>query len=831
MIHFKQTPYACSLSNNPIAFELFADNYTAESDVYPSIVLTFSRSAVIYERYFSWNFINPSTGLADEIKFLAVLNPEENGYHIPGTTSTSNTLPTEQYMADVFKHMQFNEKLMSFYELTRVDNVITATAKQPIAELIPTDFYLSDTQSVNGVKAINETISTVFWKANKRADFRLNTQVFFEREYLSGNFELVFEGTSTVDATGHVDLDVSGIIHAEIKNTFDTPPLLTELPTAQVNKANRANVLRRFYVTISERWTNMKQPVIWDKSAVLFAHFGGVSDEDFSKNHPIHYLQSTNSFLTSWPDKKRLYDNQSDWLSWMNVAGQKREISIDVKIYYTDGTNASEEIGTIALNKWETVTVPVGYMQLMIEDIDATKIAHAWEIIIKESNDPIATRRYIRTMMTNVFNQTLAYLNNYGVQETFYTTGFWKNTYTSKKDVATKTLRHDYLSINGQDFVFQQISRNTFTARTGSLRNSEAKALQDLLNTAPTFLYKDFRFVPIIIEQGSFDIEDENEILQTIEMKVTKSMALRNYSNQEDIPTLTIIQHCGITQVQVNYHKIINNYGNLIIRDSSYNEVEVVEVQTNGLYTLSEPIATTGQYIIEVGLSLENEFLIVSKVVQYNEEVFSFDTPFYTSGSINDNFQIKTNDDITLRVDWDKNEDILSYAIDSDTVTLISEDSFARRGKRNIKCSAPCLGKITQFTIQSKAYRNFKLNKLTGLERLEIVNCNLPGHFSVAAFPKLVYCYLNGNQLTSFEIGINLDLYIVDLQNNLLDNAAVLDLCRSLYNYRNVLDFLVFFLQGNPDEGNYSQEVLDIVNGTGAYSGDGLIQNNIQIIL
>jgi hypothetical protein len=829
MIHFTKQPYACSLSKNPIAFELFADNFSAETNIYPRIVLTFSRSEIQNERYFSFDFINPTTGLADQIKFLALINPEENGYHIPGGTATSNTLPTEEYMADVEFHMLLNDKLTTFYTLSRVDNVITLTAKEPIAELIPTNWYLSDTSAVSGVFSVNSVISSVFWKAQKRTDFRLNTQVYFESVYLSGHFDLVFEGTTTVDALGKVDLDVSGIIDAEIKNTFLTPPIHLEIDSSEANKARKSDVLRRYYIRVSEQWTNKQETTDWAKSDILLAHYGGVSMDDFATNHPVIHLQTTKAFLTAWPDKKRLADNQSDWLSWMNVMGFNETFQINLKVYFTDGTDESQQIGEIELRKWETLTIPVGYEQLAIENIQPTKEVHAWDVSIEFSGSPIVTRRMQRTQLMNVRNHTLVYLNNYGVQESFYSTGYWKHGYTSKKDVATQTLRHDYLSINGQDFVFQQISRNTFTVRTGSLRSNEAEALQDVLNTAPVFLYQNQRFMPIIIEQGNFEPVDESEILQTIEMKVTKSMALKNYSNQEDLPTIEVIEECGIVAIQVVHHKSIE-YGLLLV----YDEIALIDSITlndNGRYELSTPLIDSGTYRFRAGVTLDGDFMHVTKIVDYQENEFSFQTPFYTSSGINDTFQIKTDGAIKLNVDWDKNETINAYTIANDTLTSISEDSNFHRGRRTIVCSTACSDRINQFTIQGKAYRNFKLNKLTKLRRLEIINCALPGHFSVAPFKDLVYCYLNGNQLTSFEVGINMDLYIVDLQNNLLDNAAVLNLCRSLYQYRKVLDFIVFFLQGNPDEGNYTQEVLDIANGTGAYTGDGLIQNNIQLIL
>jgi len=824
MIEFKTTPKPCSFSKNPVNFEIKATDFSKETSIYPSIELTCDYIIQI-GKFFQFKFINPDTNSEEVIRFLAVASPAIDGYEVPGDI-TWNSPSTFQYVQVVYQRMKLNKKLSSFYDVTLDGMIITLTAKQPIEALIPYGFYAN----WSGLyPAFKKDISTVFWKAQKRSGHRVDIKVYFESDYNSNIFEAVSEQTTSVDGNGIQNIDISNILDSETKNSFETPPIPDVYNS---NQTEKATVLRKFFIEAVEKWDNMIADQNWQTSEVFAVHYGGVSMDDFARQNPFEYLKSQYKSLTWWKDKKRLYPDQSDWMNVMNASVKDDSYTATLEILYKDATSDISTIGSQYLKMWETMIITVGFQQLQIIAIqNPNKEVYAWKVRVENGDNVVVYRRtYMLSQPDNFKTRTLIYLNSFGLPESFVATGFWKDDITTSNEIASHSLAHDYKSINGRDFVFNKLARNNFSARTGALSKDEAKSLQDVLNVSPVFLLEKGYLVPVIIDSSSFEIDDEESIIQTLEFDLSKSLEVRNVSNMIKKPQLHVTEDCGIFTIDIEYDEPISTYPDLHVKLKG-NDFETVPY-ASGKYTLTNKAEQEGIYIFEVALSSNGQFFSCSESYVFKREEISFQSPNYHSNSVDLTFfSLKSYISEDFYGDF-QDENTYVYTTLPNQLKNIFE--IVNGGVKEERISASCLKNVWSFKINGQDYSDFQLQKLVNLKELLILNCNLPGHFSLVCFKEITDVQLYGNKLTSIEIGQLTKLEELSIADNLLEAAEIEEFAEELWKYRQLIDpstgLTLIFLDGNPGIPLLSQRCIDIINGTGGFSGDGLVQNDIIFI-
>ena len=834
MVQFIEQPFACVLSDNPVPFTIHAVNATTGVNIYPKIELTFHLK-VYAQRFFKWEFNNPITGALEEVRFHAIENPNADGYEVPGYLG--NQAPDATYMESMLQHMQANATLNTFYNLSLNGFVITATAKEAIADLIPTNWYLSDDQQTGGSYSIMTSTSSLYYAAEKTEGHRVTYSVYLEKEYLSGNFELVSTQQNEVDEDGNLSFDVSSILHSEIENAFTEPPLAIEILPTATNKASKANVLRRYYVEASERWSNMPVAQSYEQSSINYAHFGGVSLEDYAYQNPIIALCNSQAFLCNWPSIKRVYPEQKDWLAWMNVLGKIATVTLKAKVWFTDGTNSTITIGSATLNPWETVRVPVGLEQVNLLNLFALPIKK-WVVSVEDNAAAgilLATQTYLLTDYTNTVAQEFVYLNGYNIPASFMALGYKKESFAVSKEMATKTLNHNYKVINGQSFVFVSNAVNTYNVRSGHLTNIEAQALKAMLSVKAVFLSNENGYKPVIIEPDSFETLDEESMMQSLQFSAIESMQVQSYSTNKNIAKLAITNNCGVFTVGVDTSYTIENYGVFYVKDEDGNNVETIATPTNNTYTLSNAIELPGKYFFSVAITINGEIHNINEVVFVERERFTFLTPNHTSFSNFVGCTLKSNAALNVYGFFEKEDDYEVYNLSSATNFSLYKGSLPK-GKKQVSIEAVCLKHIDTFWIEAQDYTNFQLNQLSGLKDLRIQNCNLEGHLNLFGLNTVENLFLDGNDLTGLTLGFMPNIHSLAISNNPnFSETAFLEVLKTYHKYKDLyqtpyMHFIVAQNLGTPS-GSYSTEVYDIINGTGQYAGNGLAQANINVVI
>jgi hypothetical protein len=420
------------------------------------------------------------------------------------------------------------------------------------------------------------------------------------------------------------------------------------------------------------------------------------------------------------------------------------------------------------------------------------------------------------------------YLNTYGLPECFRTIGFWKEELQVKKEVASRTLAHDYTRINGQSFVFQQISRNTFTARTGHLKKAEADALQAMMTTAPVFQYKKGYYSPVLIDGGSVTPIDESEILQMLEFKVTQSMELKTFSKEPDIPKLVFSRNCGRIDITVDYAQEIDSVSNMEVFRNGASLSTLTPV--NNAWFLSA-VEIPGNYYFRATVTINGEAFEIRGMYAFKRKRVQFVSPDHGTGGNSNQFEVVTTATSRIYVNWETDGTYDMYNTPANVTTLIFKTTNRRR-ERNILVEHPCFDTYTMFGCSGLTYKGFQLDQMHNLDRLVIVNTALSGFFTLVPWRKMRDALLFGNDIENFEVGLCRELEQLDLANNQMSAEALETLIDELYKFRKLfLNAVYVTLSGNPGSGSISADATAKILGTGIYAGDGLLQNQIFVII
>ena len=130
-------------------------------------------------------------------------------------------------------------------------------------------------------------------------------------------------------------------------------------------------------------------------------------------------------------------------------------------------------------------------------------------------------------------------------------------------------------------------------------------------------------------------------------------------------------------------------------------------------------------------------------------------------------------------------------------------------------CAVPPSAQITDI--------DYKVND--NLQDINLDDNSLTGSIDLTILPNLGQVYLSNNSLTSVTLGSSkANLSIFDVQGNNLDSAALDALIVELWEMRDdVTGTPTIDLRTNT--GSISTDSIARINGTGSYSGEGLVAN------
>lgn len=805
MISFSTLPMGCSFSANPIEYVGTTNQQFVLPNIYPSLQIGWLNKLENGARFW-FNIIDPITQNSVTIQFTCVENPTEYA-ELPDLTFIGSVA---EYVSACMQIIANHPMIAANYNVIRLDDFnIKLIAKEAIEELVPTD--LDKTSGyVDGV------LSTVFFQSSKRLGFRIIAHVYFEDEYLSNVFEKVAELDDTPDSNSKFTFDIQSVIHSCIENSFELP-LLPAMP----NLVQKSTAIRRFFVKFREEWTGADNQ--WIDTEILTSHYGGVKMADWLRQNPFAYLLSTDQFLTWYPNGKRLRESQLDWLSYMNTCGENQKVDAKLDVYFTDGTSVTNVmIGSADLAPWETMIIAAGYTQLSLNGIALLKKVYKWVIRAVGDVSASVSQTFYFAPEDYISSHCLVYINSFGVPESFLTIGRWIESFQTTKSFANKTIVHAHKFVNGQEFSFNHNSTEFHKAVSGYLTKPEALALKDFLQDAPVFLVENSELIPVLIESGSLNLTNESENLSQIEFEVRKSYKLKQVSEQKTMPKLTPIIKCGISGIEFEPNGLVPADLTACSINVYYEGELVGTVAYADWAEFPTVITNEGTFIFELIIELaDGSTQTVKTLYEYTMPIVEIH--WEQEGAGDNSFQIAQSEWKKLFIHWGDGTESLFLPTGTGVQTIL-HNYPSKLSKTILKM--PCFDHVTRFNIITQNCVAWDISKFTALERLALQEIGTKPNISFVGLNKLQSIKVIKMNVETVEFGFMPDIDSIDFSDCQFNEAAIESILLQIWNQRKMIVASVnITLTGNPGASSITAISDDIINGTGAYSGQGLVSD------
>ena len=715
-----------------------------------------------------------------------------------------------------------NVELKSFYNIEiSAANSIKITAKEAIADLIPTTFFSSSA-------LVTSTIETDLLNPPRKNIF-IVTEIFKQDVNDPTQFEEILKSSVAPDDNGEVNIDISTALDAELINSFITPPLPEDIDS---DVPKKSNVTIGYYLRTAESINGEISEWVYD-DCVRTGVCGGVSKEDFPKLDPFSFIALEKKFLTWYPNNKSLHIDQPDWLTWINSSNEDSSFRVIHKAYYKDGTSSADVQSVVVnLDRWESLVAPVGYTQLDIVNINPLKEVFKWEVWIIDSVSLAIVsevKSFLLDCTLHECSNLIIYLNSMCSPESLLTRGEWITNLEVNRSFSNKTLTHDYKVVNGQEFQFQQTSKNNFEARTGYLRKVDALALQDLLIQSNSFLIEDGDYIPIILDGNSFKITECNQFLNLLSFKVKKSLLMNQYSQVKKKPIIIPIISCGLGGFDYNDNGLeITTFGDLSIYDSDGGLIETVAIGFPlPVWSFLNKITQEGVYTVIVQLILST-----GEVLDYNFN-YRLVNKHIVYKTTDTGFHFISVDHTGIADSWinfkDGNGEVLNVL---NGPTILSTVLPALPATRSIDLNLHCPEKINFFLIIGSNISEIDLNELKNVTDLILPNNGINGDLDISEFLELENLNCLGNNFDNAIFGYHPSIENINLSGNNISQANFDVMLFSLWNFRNQYTFsgIVLNISGNTGL-PLSAYANSIINGTGDFVGEGLVPDYGWIVI
>lgn len=807
MITINKNPYICSFSKNSIDFEVQTNMYFKSIFVYPSIEIEIVDLPALGD-HFAIKWTNPETLENEEVRLIAVNGSVPGNYNelweIPDTNLGAFVGVTTLCRNVILPKLQATPLLNGYFDIVGVDDTkILLTAKQAVAQLVP--IWETNQAAANLVA----TIQADFVLPDSREGYDMRALVYFEKEYLSGAFEMVANLQCVIDNDSIAVIDLSETLNAEIEQGWNEYPV----PYIQATLYKAPN-LKRYYVKFVESWIGESE-TFNTVSDVQFVHWGGVSTDDSMMGDAVSLITNGNNFLTWWPSGKRIGKSQDDWLGWMNL---HKDATFEIVITITSNGAVYEDVfDTVTLKKFETVIFNSGFdandLQALVPGLTVQK----WSWRIQPAGESPMSNEFTYFFDTACLRKVIFYFNSFGVPETFHTSGEWVETMNVSTSVASRSSVFGLSALFPQSFVFDSKHTNSMKAVTGMLEKLEAQRLQSMINSMIAYVLDDNRWIPAVLNTGKTAVLKINEFVTQIELEILKANENDRASFFDLQPDIDIIQGFGIERLEVvdntlelvTFNDFICYLNDVMVATCDYSAllkyyVPDAPLTLPGIYRFVGSVATSGKtYNITKHFQLSYKTVYAS---YFGTGAMSIDLRSVAAGA-------------TVIIDWgDGTTTTETYGL---VLTALSH-TYTSSGKKVIRMMKPNFEDVLEI---GSNYNIGKIDFGAFPNLLKAGFTNGPtGNWYFSQLEKMENIYLNITGVSNLEVGFQKDLLYISLFDTGITTDALDDLILELWKFRklyaNVPQIYLNTL-------GYTVSALftSVADGTGDYAGEGLVAN------
>lgn len=445
-------PPAVSLSDDPVWVRLNTDNFVVSAGTNASYTMDFDTGGVEDDT------LTILISGADNVVFTCKDSPDRSGLQF--YSQGAGTL--ENFVNNLYNALRFNYELSRMYEFTLSGDSLSIT----IDALEPGSDY---TLAALPTGTLNYSASGIVAgvDAEYRENFHLNIEVYDENGLIENS-----QKESEPDSANTAEFNISDVLQSLVSTEFEYPEDSDELMVV------RTECIKKYKFRY---WESYGVPAANEKmyeSSWYYVMKGRSAYMQTTEYHELNTswwsnLLTSHKFLTLQPNYKKVGTSQVEKLFFLNHTDYSGDTILKVKLYFTDGTNTTEDIETLAdFEKYQVIECCVGYSAMELADVSPTKTVEKYEVWLEQDSNQISEKRtYYVDLEYHKRVRYFLFSNSLCGYDTMRALGVGTSEagYSTKK--VSKELPYNYTSKH-REFVQTEVEETrTFTAHFGVLNN------------------------------------------------------------------------------------------------------------------------------------------------------------------------------------------------------------------------------------------------------------------------------------------------------------------------------------------------------------------------
>lgn len=823
MITILKQPEPIAFTKNTVEFKVESNMQYHTPKVVPYMKIDIVSRPVMGE-HLNFSFTNPITQEPVTIHMVATINYQDTYCGIPIASFTTNNAVYASKVAEILRGIT---DITTFYDIVNQGTSISLQAKYAKEELV----FFDVNTNANTYVRWNITQYKGVMEPQQRDGYSMKALVYFEDHFMSGEFRNVAVLNLFSDAENGAQIDIAQILDVETEIAMKTFPV-PYIDQVQISSSTILDISHRYYVAFTESWNGFNDEIT-TKSDVFTSIWAGISTNDELIANPFQHLTSEPRFLTWWPSGKETYQDSLEYLSVINTG-----FDFGINNFFTvkTYTNLTSYTSTIAVQLPEfgaVRTFDCSYQQRMSAlngSLAPNEHITHWDVWIGTTTYQIIKPYRFYLGKENCFQKQLLFFNSFGCPETLNIVD-WEETVEISKQLVTQSKQFDQHRLKPQNFVFDDEFINAVKIETNRLTQDEMYHMQSLLLSGTCFVIERGRYVPAVLQVDKKQVLIESEFSNPINLELIMGNSNQKASFYSYKPTVTATVKCGIVSGTINTNgihleealiRISNDTGDLSttphwIFNSSPN--------TDGVYPFTMPaeLNDEGVHVVEVTLYAYNGIQHqVNTIINYEYEEMAFE--YDNFGAMNLAVQFSATNQF-IYIDWGIGFGFETYQTATGTNTLSILKNIVTPGIKKARLRAKCFDAVSILSNNTIGIKSIELQKLNKLTALEIYYDSYQEKYYLNGINNLNLIIISNSFLAGLEIGYKPFLARIAINScSEFNTAAIDELIAEIWSYR-----AIFFDPGNVNvtftnltDTTFSAQSLEIINGTGAYVGQGL---------
>lgn len=457
-ITFTTTPQGPVLTKNPVRFTFGSDIHQITAGVEHIHRMQMSAGSLPAD---GDSFTLQSSVMSGQIAFNCQASPSTFTSFLP-----AGSTPLEEYIDQVLVPViAGHPEIHAHYTVYRIATQVVIKAKSD-----GPDYDL--TLSTNGF-TVNPAV--IGGATGQTLGIQIRARIALAKS--TNNTEPIHTEWSIFDPDedGNVEWDISKMI-AEMWDRMD------EVDPGLSNYHRHQYTARDFYVIAAEHYGADPWATPETYSEAITAIQGGFSSYDWDQSFAAHYVTGS-KWLTHRISPISTQPQMKDMLSLFTTSAfDSVDVELHAEVFYTDGTSQAALIWTE--NPMPTdalVTIPIGFVQLQLDLIDATKTPHRYQIWMQTDTGTILMPRFTVLLDdTHFLNFAIWYRNSFGCPEVLPCEGPRQRQATAARSVAT-TKRPGDAATDSREVSHAISTRPIIEVSTGPLAPNQAQCIDELM--------------------------------------------------------------------------------------------------------------------------------------------------------------------------------------------------------------------------------------------------------------------------------------------------------------------------------------------------------------